>query len=201
MDTHHIALAALGFLSVSTVSAQQAQPRAQGPSEVLRNIQQSSGDIEQLRAGLHSPDQSVRVSTFTAMINSNNPSLIAVAINEAHVASDAALQDLAALAAFRELQTFLVEPSGEIAPDMQNAFVSFSDSYGLHGKIDKYDWASGAFTIFGGQGQISGSRLTFRTSSCQGTLAAVQGSWSYEGLVVCVHATNKLAGKMHVNVR
>jgi hypothetical protein len=193
--------ALLMLLSIGSAAAQQTQPRAQSPTEVLRSSQQSAGDIEQLRAGLHSPDLSVRVSTFTAMINSNNPSLVSIAINDGHVSSDASLQDLAARAAFRELQGFIVEASGEISPDMQNAFVALSNYQGLHGKLEKYDWGSGVFTIFGGQGQISGTRLNFRTTYCQGTLAAMQGSWSYEGLVVCVAGGTKLTGKMHVNIR
>jgi hypothetical protein len=197
-----VAPALLACLSVGVSMAQQAQPRAQSSTEVLRSIQQSSGDIEQLRAGLHSPDASVRVSTFTAMINSNNPSLVALAINEGHVSSDAALQDLAARAAFRELTGFLVEPSGEISPDTQSAFATFSTENGLRGKVEKYDWGSGTFTLLFGQGQISGSRLSFRTNFCQGSLAVVAGSWTYEGLVVCAKLDQtKLTGKMHVSIR
>lgn len=201
MYRHFIQPAMLILLSIGSAAAQQTQPRAQSPTEVLRSSQQSAGDTEQLRAGLHSPDLSVRVSTFTAMINSNNPSLVSIAINDGHVSSDASLQDLAARAAFRELQGFIVEASGEMSPDMQNAFVAFYNYQGLHAKIEKYDWGSGAFTIYGGQGQISGTRLNFRTTFCQGTLAAMQGSWSYEGWVVCVNGGTKLTGKMHVNIR
>ena len=152
MYRHFIQSGMLILLSIGSAAAQQTQPRAQSPTEVLRSSQQSAGDTEQLRAGLHSPDLSVRVSTFTAMINSNNPSLVSIAIS-----SDASLQDLAARAAFRELQGFIVEASGEMSPDMQNAFIGFSNYQGLHAKLEKYDWGSGVFTIFGGQGQISGT--------------------------------------------
>jgi hypothetical protein len=201
MHRIHLILAALGFISSSSAIAQQPQPRAQSAAEVLRSIQQSSGDVEQLRAGLRSPDPSVRVSTFAAMINSNNPALYTVAINEGHVSSDAALRDLAARAAFRELSAFIVEPGADLPPESQATLVTFSETRGLHAKIEKYDWGTGQFVVTVGQGQISGSRLTFKTAWCQGSLAAVEGSWTYEGLVVCALNQTKLTGKMHVSIR
>jgi hypothetical protein len=59
--------------------AQQNNSTAETPAEVLRNIPHNSNDIEQLRAGLSSPDPSVRVATFSAMMQSNNPSLTTIA--------------------------------------------------------------------------------------------------------------------------
>ena len=195
------ATASLIAAYVACASAQDAPPKAQSPADVLRSLQQSSGDIEQLRSALQSPNPSVRASAFTAMIQSNNPSLITMAINEGHISSDAALRDLAARAAFRELRGFQIEPDGDSPPDTQSAIVAFSNENGLRVKLTGYDWVSGAFMNYAGVGQMSGSRLTFKTAYCQGTLAAKEGSWTYEGLVVCANGNIRLSNRMHVSIR
>lgn len=189
-------------LSIATAFSQEDSSGVQTPAEVLRNIQHSSNDIEQLRAGLTSPDPSVRVATFSAMMQSNNPSLTALAINEGHASADASLRDLAARAAFAQTLGLIIEPSFDIAPEMQKNFMYFSSVYALRVKIAKYDWRAGLFMIAGGgEGQISGTRLTFRDAQCQGSLAAVEGSWTYEGNVVCASGRTNLAGRMHVTIR
>ncbi len=195
------ATASLIAAYVACAGAQDAPPKAQSPADVLRSLQQNSGDIEQLRSALQSPNPSVRASAFTAMIQSNNPSLITMAINEGHISSDAALRDLAARAAFRELRGFQIEPDGDSPPDTQSTIVAFSNENGLRVKLTGYDWVSGAFMNYAGVGQISGSRLTVKTFFCQGTLAAKEGSWTYEGLVVCANGTTKLSNRMHVSIR
>ena len=196
-----LALGAWAALGMTVALAQQPPPRTQSPMEVLKNAQQNAGDIGQLRAALQSPDPSVRASAFTSMIESNNPSLIAMAINEGHVSSDAAVRDLAARAAFRELRAFQIEPDGDVSPDTQNAIIDLSDERGLRVVVADYNWVTGIFTNFAGQGQISGSRLTFRTQSCQGTLPAKEGSWMYDGLVICVRGATKLSSRMHISIR
>jgi hypothetical protein len=44
------------------------------------------------------------------MVESNDPSLVSVAINEGHARSDVTLRDLAARAAFREVSAFTPDP-------------------------------------------------------------------------------------------
>jgi hypothetical protein len=135
------------------------------------------------------------------MTSSNNPPLVTLAINEAHVSADAILQDLVSRAAFAEVKAFVAEPIGEPSPDAMNTYIAFSNAYGLRVQIQKYDPGTGQFSNYGGEGQISGTRLSFRTSLCQGTLVAVQGTWSYEGLIVCVSGGTKLSSRMRVAIR
>jgi hypothetical protein len=68
-------------------------------------------------------------------------------------------------------------------------------------RIDKYDWTTGRVDLSGGAAQVSGSRLTFNTTYCHGTLAALEGSWSFEGMVICAAGSNKFARKMRVTIR
>jgi len=183
-------------------TAQEQRSTMQSPAEVLRNIPHTSNDIEQLRAGLSSPDPSVRVATFSAMMQSNNPALTATAINEGHVSADATLRDLAARAALGQLAGFIIEPASDIAPEMQKSFLYFSMSGALRVKLMGYDAARGVFTIAGGgEGEISGSRLALRDAFCQGDLASVEGTWTYQGRVVCRNGVTILVGKMTVTLR
>lgn len=181
--------------------AQQNNSTVESPAEVLRNIPHNSNDIEQLRAGLSSPDPAVRVATFSAMMQSNNPSLTTIAINEGHASADATLRDLASRAAFGQMAGFNVEPRGSVPPEMEKTFLYFS-TYGLRVKIQEYDSARGMFTLLGGgEGQISGSRLTFRAAFCVASLASVEGTWTYQGRVVCKNGALVLDQEMAVTIR
>lgn len=177
----------------------QSAPRAQTPTEVLRNIQHSSDELEQLRAQLQSPNPSVRATAFNAMVESNNATLVTIAINEGHASADAVLRDLSARAAFRQLLSFKVEPSGDVSAQ-QDDYLFFVNG-GLQTKLSKYDPAAGLFILPSGEGQISGNRLTFRSGYCQGSLAALEGSWTYEGPVTCIFNKTKLVTRMHINIR
>lgn len=194
---------ALGLIAacLTCVGVAQQNSTVESPAEVLKNIPHNSNDIEQLRAGLSSPDPSVRVATFSAMMQSNNPSLTTIAINEGHASSDATLRDLASRAAFGQLAGFNIEPKGVVPPEMEKAFLYFS-TFGLRVKMRDYDSARGIFTVFGGgEGQISGSRLTFRAGFCLASLASVEGTWTYQGRVVCQNGTIVLSQEMTVTIR
>ena len=203
MNKHgRVLVSVLLVFGMHAVFAQQTPPRGQSPADVLRNLQHSSDDIEQLRAALHSPNPSVRSAAFTAMMQSDNPALRTLAIDEGHAGSDAVLRDLSSRAAFGELRSLIVEPTADMSsPDMQSSLINFSSDRGLQIRAEKYDPTSGVFTVIQGQGQVSGTRLTFRTTFCQGTLVAVEGSWVYEGQVVCLNGPTKLVGKMRASLR
>ena len=191
---------ALLLLNMSVYGA-QPPPKPQSATEVLRSLDAGSGDMEQLRLALQSPNPSVRAQAFTAMAQSNNPALITMAIDEGHVSSDAVLRDMAARAAFREVRGLVLEPEGDTPAGTPSAVAAFSGETGLRVKLLGYDWVSGAFNAYNGEGQISASRLTFRTLYCQGSLAAKEGSWTYEGMVQCAGSSGRLAGRMHVSIR
>lgn len=193
---------ALGFIAacLTCVGVAQQNSTVESPAEVLKNIPHNSNDIEQLRAGLSSPDPSVRVATFSAMMQSNNPSLTTIAINEGHASSDATLRDLAARAAFGQTAGFLIEPIGEVPPELQKTMQVLSRAVSI--KIQGYDPARGMFTISGsGEGEISGARLTFRSWGCQGNLVSVEGTWTYQGRVLCKYGSAILDRKMAVTIR
>lgn len=201
-----LSLVAVPFFSlfIGVVAAADSQPMQtpKSPTDVMRSAQQGAAEIEQLRTALRGPDASVRVATFVAMIESNNVSLTALAINEGHAGSDAVLRDLTARAAFRELQGFTVEPVKELSPEVEKLYrTTFSDADGLQSTITNYDWTTGKFGLKRGYGQISGSRMEFRSNHCQGNLAAVEGSWAFEGNVVCNRGGASFSERMRLVIR
>ena len=182
--------------------AASAQGQPMTPAEVLRAAQGASGDIEQLQAALKSPDASVRMATFSAMVDSNNPALSSLAINTGHASADASMRDVAARAALKEIQTLIVEPSTTLTGEALAAQTSFSNNNGLRIVLTKIDWRSGqAETYVGGRVQVSGSTITFQNAFCQGRLSAVEGSWVYEGNVACVNGPSRLTEKMRTSLR
>lgn len=180
-----------------SASAQQSQPRVQSAADVLRSVPKSTDEIEQLVSNLRSPNPSVRVSTFTAMMESNNASLVALALNEAHASADSTMRDLAARAALRQVITLGFEPAGdpESPPEL---FVRFANDLRL--QMSKYDPEHGLIQFFNGQGEISGSAFSFQHQACQGNLAAVSGSWTYEGYVICVFNQDKMRAKLKLTI-
>ncbi len=191
------------FVALAAPAAGLAQaPRAQTPAEVLRAAQQSSGDVEQLRAALRSPDPSVRASTFAAMIDSNNPVLVSTAINDAHASTDATLRDMAARAAFRETSNVVMELSASASPEMRDRYMKSAAQGGPTLRIDKYDWRTGMVDVWNGKAQISGSAFTFNAVYCRGTLNATEGTWEYEGVVTCSNGPNsQFMDKVRMRIR
>jgi hypothetical protein len=171
------------------VSAQMPS-KAQTPAEILRSSQQGFGEVQQLRAALRSPDPAVRVSTFSAMVESNNAAMTAMAINEAHAGTDPTLRDMAARAAFKELSTVAMELVAPPSPDARERYLKSAAAGGPTLRIDKYDWHTGMAEIWNGKSQISGATFTFNSIFCRGSLSAVEGTWDYEGVVSCVNGPN-----------
>ena len=181
--------------------AQEAMNTSKTEYEVLVGAQRTSVALNQLRAGLHSADPSVRAATANEMITSRSPLLVAVAIEEGHVSDDPVLRDLSARAAFNELKGFVVEPDCTHSLCAPKIITEIAGVAGLSPKVDRYTWESGTFTLLDGQGQISGSQLTFKARLCSGSFTAVPGSWIYSGWTVCASGTHSIRMPMQVRIR
>jgi hypothetical protein len=183
----------------STTTAQQTPPKSQSAADVLRSLNKSSDELQQLLSNLHSPDPSVRVATFNAMVESNNASLVTLAINDAHTSTDATMRDLAVRAAMRQVLTIGFEVPGE-SDSVPDQFVRFTTSGDLRLTISKYDPEHGMIGFPGGEAEISGTTFSFHHNSCQGTLTAVAGSWNYEGPVTCRFNSDILRARLKITI-
>ena len=191
-------------LSVAQKATQQSA------AEVLKKANAASSEIEQLRQNLRSPDQSVRVATFQAMIESNNPSLKEVAISEGFASTDETIKTMTFRAVAGDLIRVRLEPVGLPAGQVYRNYDVHAGSLGF--VLFNYDWRSGSFCAQRNEhgvcfdspptGQVSGRTFTFRNNSCQGQLHNIDGTWEFEGQVICnPEYDDRLAGKFQLKLR
>ncbi len=195
------------FLTVAAAApafAQQAEPtHPMTAAEVLKQAQSTSTDLEQLRAALKSPDQTTRVTTMTAMIQSGNPSLMSLAISEGGGSSDEVMRTLAVRAAFREITTVALQPVNTLQDKALEYYTYFSGgSGGVRIFIKSYDWTTGRYQEKNDLvGAVSGNRIDFVSPACTGTLKSAPGSWVFEGRVKCSYTAANLDEVMRLQIR
>jgi hypothetical protein len=173
-----------------------AKPSGEGSgTSVLESIQREAKEAEQLRAALQSPDQSVRLAAFWAMVNSGNPAFAEMAITTAFANADQATKALAVRAAFASVQVMEVElslPQDASVEAKKELGVALANSWATITDI-KYDLKSGKFQgsiPHGiGSGQVSGMTISFQTPGCSGTLNNKEGTWIFQGKVRCNAST------------
>ncbi|MDG4601613.1 MAG: hypothetical protein P9C48_00220 [Defluviicoccus sp.] len=169
-----------------------AKPIGEGSgTSVLESIQREAKEVEQMRAALQSPDQSVRVAAFWAMVNSGNPALSEMAITTAFANADQATKVLAVRAAFASVQVLEVEltlPQDASEPARRDLGQAIGHGMATISEI-KYDAKTGKFQgrsmSLDSSGQVSGITISFKTNGCSGTLVNKEGTWVFQGKVRC----------------
>lgn len=158
-------------MSVATASM------AQNAQQVIEAARAKAQETAAYREALADPDQSVRLATFEAMIATQNPTLIDLAVDTALSSTDRTLRGLAlkhAILTRSEVSITLVpDPTirGNAQAEAQNYIAKFGDQYAL--KISDYrlDMVSGTFRADGLiEGTVSGLVLTFASDRVRGRL-------------------------------
>lgn len=182
--------------------ADEPATRPMSPADVLKAAKAQAPDVEQLRAALRSPDPSVRVAAFSAMIESNNVTLTTLAINEGHGSADVVLRDLAARAAVKELRTIILDLGSNASKEAAERMRPFMHDRALNLPVEKYVWTTGEITLpYGARAQISAATLQFSDLHCRGVLTAVEGSWYYDGIVNCADGKNRFDEPVRARIR
>ena len=96
---------------------------------------------------------------------------------------------------------YRAEPDSPGLQVTQDLALALLGDGGLVGEVNSYVTASGAFALKGGEGTISGSKFTFRTVFCAGSLTAQTGNWIYSGWVMCQTRVGYIGAPMHVQIR
>jgi hypothetical protein len=181
-------------LAVSMNAVAQTAPK-KSAAAVLEDAKKRASEMDQLRAGLRSPDSSVRISTFSAMVESGDPSLEEIALGEAIVSSDAAIKNLAFKHAFRNIRAlaFTADSDMRVAGSGQQMFQSAYagasiESYNAQtGTFESRSWrVSGTY----GVGRIAGNAIDISSSLCKGNLLNVEGTWTFKGRIECAAGDN-----------
>lgn len=216
---HRIRNATLGMLAVAMsalpANAQKSSAAPQrSAADVLKAANAKSVELDQLRQNLRSPDQSVRLSTFEAMVESNNPTLKELAISEGFAGTDEAMKTLAFRAAMIDVKRIHLDPVGLQPGQVYVNWETFQRRFDLQLEDGSYDWRSGMFcqrAPSGGcynspnySGQISSRTFTYSygdTPGCSGQLTNIEGTWEFEGPVRCRFNKTTLEGTFRLKLR
>lgn len=205
---------AMAALSAHAQKQKTTAPPQQSPADILKAANAKSAELEQLRQNLRSPDQSVRLSTFEAMVESNNPSMKELAISEGFAGTDEAMKTMAFRAAMMDVKRVHLDPVGLPPGQMYVNWDTFQRRFDLQLEDGSYDWRSGVFCQRGPSGgcynspNYSGqiSSRTFNYSygdapGCSGQLTNIEGTWEFEGPVRCRFNKNTLEGTFRLKLR
>jgi len=173
--------------------------QAQSPADILRSANARSAEMEQLRQNLRSPDQSVRLATFEAMVDSNSPSMREMAISEGFAGTDEAMKSMSFRAALIGVSAIHIEPKGLPPGQAYLNWDTFQRLFDFRIKEDEYDWRTGSFcernsegvcrSVSDVAGQMSGRTFSYKNGlgspRCAGQLVNVDGTWEFEGRISC----------------
>lgn len=203
----------VGGLGGSAAGQKAGRSSQQSAAEVLKHSSAASAELEQLQRNLRSPDAAVRLSTFQAMVASDNPSLKELAIEEGFASTQETMKTLAFRAAGMDIDTISLVPVGLPGGQVYRNHEQYVKQ--LTFSLKEYDWRSGTFCRFREnngvcgdlaytKGQISGRVLTFRSNDCSGQLQNIDGTWEFEGPVTCRYQADgrdMMSGKFRARLR
>jgi len=165
-------------LTLALASAAWLQPaEAASAAELLEQARGKSRDYEELKAVLTGPDANMRLATFEVMAASGDPALQELATDVALAGTDTVLQALAlkSLVLSQDAMTFSLEVDTSQPQEIQDKAQAILAANGnlYMRKITETDPATGIFKMKQYQGQVSGTRVSFKHSYDTGTLELV----------------------------
>jgi hypothetical protein len=153
-----------------TVAAQQSA------AEILEQARARSQDIEELKKILNGPDQNMRLTTFDAMVNSDDPVMREVALDIGLASADSLLQALAFKSAIMGLDRvhMTLTPDPEAPKNVQEMSTRYINEQGSDYVVTltKKDPQAGIAELGTARYklQVSGTLLTFTKGNESGTL-------------------------------
>lgn len=187
------ALIAVAMLaSCLPAEAQRAGGGAQKqtPAQILAAANEKAKEIEQLKAALRSPDQSVRIATYGAMFDSGDPDIVNMALEEGVLSTDAAVKALTFRTALGQLSALPFEIIGNYRYAGGGESRYSAISAGIW--IDQYNADTGQLSggalngLLKARLTISGSGLNGQiVPECSIQLPNTPGTWVFEGKVTC----------------
>ena len=190
-------------------------PPQQSAADILKAANAKSAELEQLRQNLRSPDQSVRLSTFEAMVESNSPSMKELAISEGFAGTDEAMKTLAFRAAMMDVSRIHLEPVGLPPGRIYANWDRFQQLFDFAIPKGGYDWRRGTFCEVsasgicyasnGTAGQITSQVFNYKRGeynpTCSGQLLNIEGTWEFEGPVNCNSNSTTMSGTFRMKLR
>ena len=146
-----------------------------------QKIQQRSQTIQEFRALLNDPDQTVRLAALDAMLKSDDIAMRELAYGICFNSADQTMRVVCLKNRFADLRTVAVT-IGDIDDPTEKQQEALADWGGLYDfEIKDYDEKTGQFTISGesayyqGKGQIVGTGVAFSQKVCDGSFRLADG--------------------------
>lgn len=153
--------------------------------EITASVNKNADEFQKLKEMMNSPDSSIRLATYKALLGSDDPLQRQLAVESGLVSADAIVQGVvvSGLVAKKKTIAFVFEPD-EKTPKAGKEFAAKHGNL-ITAQIEEYSQEDGTFRIsvlgFSGQGQFSGATYSFRAGSYSGQLsvsdAVLKGSF------------------------
>ena len=168
-------------LLLLAISACWSLSQAEVTAEALKQqIQERSGKIQEFRALLNDPDQTVRLAALDVMLKSDDIAMRELAYGMGFNSADEAMRAVSLKNKFADQQMISVKISAIASPSdsQKKALGDWGGIYSFN--VKGFDDKTGQFTTAGsyrkGTGQLNGTRMEFSQNYCNGTFQLGDGA-------------------------
>lgn len=168
-------------LLLLVMSACWGMSQAEMTAEALKQqIQERSGKIQEFRALLNDPDQTVRLAALDVMLKSDDIAMRELAYGMGFNSADEAMRAVCLKNKFADQKLISIKIADISSPsDKQKK--ALDDWGGIYAfEVKTFDEKTGQFTSAGhyrnGTGQLNGTRLEFSQPHCNGSFQLIDGA-------------------------
>jgi hypothetical protein len=168
-------------LLVLAMSACWSPGQAELTADALKQqIQERSGNIQEFRALLNDPDQTVRLAALDVMLKSDDIAMRELAYGMGFNSADEAMRAVALKNKFADQKIISIKIADVSSPSdsQKKALDSWGGTYSFD--VKSFDEKTGQFTTVGnyrkGTGQLNGTRIEFSHPYCNGAFTLADGA-------------------------
>jgi len=188
-------------LLILVMSACWSPGQAEMSAEALKQqIQERSGKIQEFRALLNDPDQTVRLAALDVMLKSDDIAMRELAYGMGFNSADEAMRAVALKNKFADQKIISIKIADVSSPSdsQKKALDAWGGTYSFD--IKSFDEKTGQFATSGnyrkGTGQLNGTRIEFSQPYCNGAFTLGDGA-VLTGELGC---TGNWSGKFEGNI-
>ena len=180
-------LAIVLFTGTALWQAAPATSHAASVQDILNSVNKNAEETKKLKDMLNSPDPSIRLATYRALLASDDQVQQQLAIEAGLMSSDSIIQNVVVSGILARKKSFNIRiESQENGSKSSKDFVAKTGGM-LAAKVRSYNMPDGTFEIsvadYGGNGQYSGLTWTYHTGFTYGEFSPSDGQM--KGYVRC----------------
>jgi hypothetical protein len=190
-------------LLLLVMSACWSLAQAETTAEALKQqIQQRSGKIQEFRALLNDPDQTVRLAALDVMLKSDDIAMRELAYGMGFNSADQAMRAVCLKNKFadQKMISIMITDISSPSDSEKKALDAWGGIYSFD--VKSFDEKTGQFTSAGtyrkGTGQLNGTRMEFSQPYCNGAFTLGDGAVMTGELGCTASWSGKFAGKINL---